>query len=140
MRLIDTRDLASRRKELKEQVVQEFNEMFEMDFFFFKSVIEELEHFADWEVKKFSDHVADELKEIQEIDSVEDEVGDLYEGYTLILYDDFEEYVQELVIELGYIPSDKPWWIEIDWSETAENLKMDYSEVEYEGETYLFNN
>ena len=38
----------------------------------------------------------------------------------------------------GYISDDFPSWIEIDWEATAENVKQDYSELEYEGETYFY--
>ena len=52
--------------------------------------------------------------------------------------DDFEDYCEELVIDCGYIPKDFPSWIEIDWEATASNMKQDYSELDYQGITYLF--
>jgi hypothetical protein len=30
-----------------------------------------------------------------------------------------------------------PDWIVIDWDATADNLKVDYTEVEFDGVTYL---
>lgn len=53
----------------------------------------------------------------------------------LIHEDEFEEYVMELVDELyGEIPH----WITVDWEATADNVKMDYTVVELENETYYY--
>ena len=56
----------------------------------------------------------------------------------LIAEDDFEEYVEELVTDCGYISKDLPSWIEIDWKATANNVRQDYSEVDFRGTTYLY--
>ena len=56
----------------------------------------------------------------------------------MIEEDDFEDYVRELLVDCGYISKDFPYWIEIDWEATSENVKQDYSELEYKGETYYF--
>ena len=55
----------------------------------------------------------------------------------LIHEDDFEEYTEELCKDCGYISDDFPWWIKIDWEATADNVKMDYTSVDFEGESYL---
>ena len=44
----------------------------------------------------------------------------------------------EYIEYCGYISDDFPSWIEIDWEATAENVKQDYSELEYEGGTYFY--
>ncbi len=43
----------------------------------------------------------------------------------------------KLLEDIGDLPSDLPSYIEIDWDKTADNLRVDYSEVEYQGTTYL---
>lgn len=51
---------------------------------------------------------------------------------------EFEDYCEELVTDCGYISRDFPMWIEIDWTATANNVKRDYSEVEFRGESFLY--
>lgn len=57
---------------------------------------------------------------------------------TLIPDDEFTDYCEELVSDIGGLPRDIPGYLVIDWKATANNLRVDYSEVEYEGETYLY--
>jgi len=39
-----------------------------------------------------------------------------------------ESFTQNLLEDVGDIPRDLPWYIEIDWEGTAENIMMDYIE------------
>ena len=57
---------------------------------------------------------------------------------TLIPEDEFTDYCKELVEDIGDLPRGMPGYLVIDWDATAKNLKVDYSEVEFEGETYLY--
>lgn len=58
-------------------------------------------------------------------------------GETLVRDDYFEVYAQELAEEIGAVDRDAPWPANcIDWSEAAEQLKMDYSELDIHGQTY----
>ena len=71
-------------------------------------------------------------------DTIEDELGSEFDyGVTLVNVDDLEEYVEQDLVDLGYIPKDFPSWIEIDWEATANNVRQDYTEVEYQGNNYL---
>lgn len=140
---IDTRDLEEKREELKEQILDSFLETFEHyaeqtasfdDILFDEEEIESWK--ADWQ---------EELEEIAEIDQVEAKVesygGDGFEfGTTLISDYDFEEYCEEFVRDCGYLSRDTPPLIgnNIDWSGIADDMRQDYSEVEYQGVTYLF--
>lgn len=65
-------------------------------------------------------------------------IGDGYEP-TLIAEDHFEKYCEELCSDLGYLPDELPSFISsnIDWSGVADDLKVDYNEVELDGETYF---
>ena len=38
------------------------------------------------------------------------------------------EFAENLVSDCGYVQSDLPYWIEIDWEKTWDNLSYDYSE------------
>ena len=94
--------------------------------------------FEEEEIESWKEDFEDELKEIEEIDTIENELGSEFDyGVTLVDVDDFEEYVEDLLDELGYIPKDFPSWIEIDWEATANNVRQDYTEVEYQGNSYL---
>ena len=137
MKTIDTRDLFEERDNLKEQILEDFNDRFntELDDF------DDIEKYLNDEDERedFTSYWEDELVQIIEIDKLEHEVGcEFTYGCTLIEEDDFAEHVEEMLTDCGYIPKDIPNWIEIDWKATAENVKQDYSELEYKGETYYF--
>lgn len=59
-------------------------------------------------------------------------------GPTLVSESYFEEYIKEYVSDCGYLPSEVPWWLEqaINWSQVAETLKQDYTEVSFDGEDW----
>jgi hypothetical protein len=59
---------------------------------------------------------------------------------TLIHENYFTEYSKDLVIDCGELPRDLPAYIEynINWDGVAQDLKVDYSEVDYDGETYYY--
>jgi hypothetical protein len=52
----------------------------------------------------------------------------------------FVEHCKELLQDCGYIPTDMPDWIEIDWEATSQNMAMDYivSSVEIDGYEVYF--
>lgn len=132
--VLDTRDLAERRDELKEQIFNSFIETFE-------HYAEQTESFDDIlfdedEIESWVDDWKDELEEIEEVDELEKYITDFQYGETLIHESYFTEYCEELCKDFGYISKDFPLWIEIDWDSTAENIKIDYSECTYQGETY----
>ena len=132
---IDTRDLIEKRDELKQQILDSFLETFEH----YEDQTECFEDilFEEEEIQNWKEDWLDEIAEICDIEKIEDELGSEFEyGVTLIHEDYFEEYTEELLIDCGYISKDFPSWIEIDWEATANNLKQDYTEVEYQGKTY----
>ena len=132
---IDTRDLIEKIDELKQQILDSFLETFEH----YEDQTDDFDDilFEEEEIQNWKGDWEDELKEIEEIDKIEDELGSEFDyGVTLVHEDYFEEYTEELLIDCGYISKDFPSWIEIDWEATANNVKQDYTEVEYQGETY----
>lgn len=56
----------------------------------------------------------------------------------IVSEDHFPAYVEELLKDCGDIPRNFPWYIEIDWEATAKNVRQDYSELEWDGHTYLY--
>lgn len=56
----------------------------------------------------------------------------------LIREDYFPDYAEELASDVGAISGTEEWPLMfIDWDAASEALKMDYSEVEFFGTTYL---
>ena len=71
----------------------------------------------------------------------DDEVdsGEWRHGITFVRDDYFEDYARDLAAELGDIKSEVSWpYTCIDWEQAADELRTDYTEVEYDGETYLY--
>ena len=62
--------------------------------------------------------------------------GDWY-PITLIREDYFAEYARDLVDDCGELPA-IPSYVVIDWEATADNLRVDYSEVDVDGIAYLY--
>lgn len=63
--------------------------------------------------------------------------GDWKYGEALIHEDYFVQYAKELAEDVCEMPRDIKWpYTCIDWDEAAEELKMDYMEVDFDGETY----
>ena len=140
MKTIDTRDLVSRLEELIDmhnRIVELEDEIREWD----------LEDTEDnlLELDKLEQELDDlnyeyDREEHMEIENIESEVSEFHYGVTLILEDDFADYVKELLEDTGDITRDFPWYIDIDWETTASNIESDYTSIEYDGETYLFRN
>jgi hypothetical protein len=63
--------------------------------------------------------------------------GDWFPG-TLIHERYFTDAMRELVEDIGGMPRDAPSYLVIDWEATAENLRVDYSSIEVDGETYWY--
>lgn len=69
-------------------------------------------------------------------DSAEQYCADWVHGVQLILDEHWTEYAEQLTDDLGVINQRLPEWVVIDWEQTAENLKADYTAVEWGAYTY----
>lgn len=79
----------------------------------------------------------DETSELEELQTLANDVEEWQYGAQLIPVDDFEAYAQSLAEDCGMLPDDASWPLNcIDWEKAAEQLQQDYSEVEYQGSTY----
>lgn len=133
--IIDTRDLIEKRDELKQSILDSFLETFEH----YEDRTECFDDilFEEEEIQSWKEDLEDEFEQIEEINKIEDEIGSEFDyGCTLVSKDYWEEYVENLLKDCGYISKNLPSWIEIDWEATANNVKQDYTEVEYQGQTY----
>lgn len=93
----------------------------------------------------------DIIERIEELRALADEyevlveLAEQCEGYdtwrsggALIRASHFTEYVRGMLEDVGAISSDLPWYVKdaIDWDAVAQNIDMDYRDVEFDGITY----
>lgn len=84
------------------------------------------------------DWKAENMEELKALRELKDEVCEWDDGNLLVPEADWIDYVRELLADIGVLPSDLPWYIEIDWEKTAENIAQDYGTVDYLGTTYYY--
>ena len=79
-----------------------------------------------------------ELNALQALASeAADYADDWQHGATLISLDYWPTYAMEMVQDMRDLPRGIPSYIVIDWKATADNLKADYTDVDFDGVTYL---
>lgn len=86
--------------------------------------------------KELAEWIADYQEEFDILDKFADELPSRRDNEVMIHESYFTDYCQELVSDIGDLPREIPSYIEIDWEATAENLKADYTEIDFDGETY----
>lgn len=114
---IDSRDVEERIEFLREQIVEFKNEGYDT-----KDEQDELD-------------LLEQLKEDLEGDS------EWEYGLTLINENYWQDYAEECAMDFGFIDRDKQyqWPFNcIDWEEAADQLQMDYSEVDFNGTTFYY--
>ena len=80
-------------------------------------------------------------EELEELEALKEEISNSSDegfeyGIQLIHEDYIDDYLNEMLVDCGYIPKDMPSWIEIDWQATYDNMKEDYNEIELNGNTF----
>jgi DNA repair exonuclease SbcCD ATPase subunit len=154
MKILDTRDLYKRQQELQadldalQEAVTEADET--LDAYKYDSIdtlpeeqgdaFDRMEEYqealatAEQDLKEWQDEYQEEL---DELNALVQEVSEWRYGTELIPEDDFTEYAQDLAEDCYNLPDHWPFTC-IDWGRAAEELKQDYSTVDYQGTTYLF--
>ena len=105
---------------------------------------EEQERIADANAELEDGQEPEEFEDQEELEKLvtfRDEVGsiDWQYGITFIAEDYFKQYAEEYAEEIGAIGENTIWPRDcIDWDEAADELKMDYSSVELDGETFYY--
>ena len=143
--MIDTRDLAEKRDELKEFLVDDFNLTFEKEIEDFDELTEIVDNSENEDVQEWRYDNSDDFEHIEEIDELEDEISEFSFGETLIPNDDFTEYCREMIDDcyslkdVPYSLKDVPGFIKdnINWEGVALDLEVDYTNVTYQGKSYL---
>lgn len=77
-----------------------------------------------------------ELAALQKFQNDYDHVTEWQYGALFIAEEYFTEYVKDILNDCGTIPRDLPDYVAINWEETADNLKCDYDEAEFNGVSY----
>ena len=120
--------------ELFEELLEDGNDSDEM-----KEFIEEHGHknfvlyFEDYQqaVEEFDQETVDSFLEEFDFNDLS-RISDAYNGQ----YSSGAEFAEQLVSDCGYIHGDLPYWIEVDWEKTWDNLSYDYTEIN----GYIFSN
>ena len=136
---LDTRDLQEQIDNLESEIeeLNEYLEDLDKDLVSCASKHERLT--TQDEIEKGKEQLQDLRDELQPLLDLKYEgIPEWDDGATLISVSDWEEYVEALLKDCGYISNDVPWWIVIDWAATADNVAADYSTVDYDGDTYYY--
>jgi hypothetical protein len=158
--ILDTRDLRKRLSELEdyETAFKEAEEKYEEAQAALSAHIETVRPTTKKEGSAWDDEWSELLRAVEEakaemdsaaLDMEEGELAQLREmeseipewrhGETLINDSYFESYAQELAEDTGAIDSNATWPLNhINWEAAAEDLKSDYTPIEYDGETYWY--
>ncbi len=79
----------------------------------------------------------EELKALLSLQEEASGAADWSYGETLIADSYFEEYAEQLAQDIGLVSDTDKWPMTcINWEEAAEELKQDYTSVDFDGETY----
>jgi hypothetical protein len=102
--------------------------------------LDELQTAKEDHEEEFPDEDFEDQDELDILEALESEAGDYGDwrfGTPLIRRSFWREYVEELTKDIGDMPQNIPSYIEIDWEQTAQNLEVDYTSVDFDGVEYL---
>lgn len=93
---------------------------------------------AETVLKEWDEENADELKALKSLQNeAEGYSEDWRHGAALIRDSYFEDYARSFAEDIGAIKRDMDWPCNcIDWAEAADQLKQDYTEVDFDGVAY----
>lgn len=90
-----------------------------------------------WESDDFGDEEEKELHILLQLQDEAEGSPDWRCGESLIRDSYFEEYAEQLAEDIGAIDSNANWPVNcIDWEKAADELKADYSRVDFDGVDY----
>ncbi|WP_454735415.1 hypothetical protein [Cupriavidus necator] len=86
---------------------------------------------------EFTEDLQEELKVLRALADQGEGYGDWSHGETLIHEDYFTKYAEQLADDIGAIDRNARWPLShIDWEAAANELKTDYTSIEFDGETF----
>lgn len=129
--IIDSRDVIARIEELEGELADLVGDVPMSD-----STAEQAE--AIEALGRWKDDYGDELDQLKALAEQGEGYGDWEYGETLIRESYFEDYAQDLAYDLGAVKKDSQWPNNhIDWAAAANELKIDYTELDFGGVSYL---
>ncbi len=138
--VIDSRDVIERIAELQEladavsEAREAFNDLVDPD----GPEIECAEAEIEAAQEAFDEDLQSELAALKSLaEEASGYAADWEYGETLIRDSYFTDYAREMLEDCGDLPKNLPHYIEIDWEATARNIRVDYTEVDFDGVTYL---
>ena len=81
---------------------------------------------------------AEEFSRALKLESeLQDATGEYVHGEAVIAEGYFEDYARQFAEDIGALPDDASWPVNrIDWEAAANDLKADYTSIDFEGSTY----
>jgi len=135
MKTLDTRDLEKRIEELQEEFYSTpFGGDYGADLLY--KILSKTP--KEWLIGSDIENVNELIALARLREDVKDATSEWDDGAQLIPLENFKEYALELAEECNMVPKNIGWPLNcIDWDFAARELKMDYSEVEFNGISYL---
>jgi len=106
-----------------------------------RDIIERIkELYEGLELNELEGYEKDEYEALTELKKQCGYSNDWIYGLALIHEDYFTEYCEDLCKSCGYLSDDIPFFISnnINWEGIADDLLIDYSEADFDGQTYYF--
>jgi hypothetical protein len=92
---------------------------------------------AEKELASWDEDYGAELKSLKALQDEGEGCSDWSHGTALIRDSYFEDYARELADDIGAIDSNAGWPLGcIDWEQAADELKSDYTSIDFDGVTY----
>jgi hypothetical protein len=143
----DSRDLIEYKEYLENEILEAYIEWAENHNDFkdegdidlqIPDTFEEIEFLAEEAFTMTCEDITNEYDAIEDFCNELESYGDFEYGEAIISENYFTEYAEELTKDCGYLPDNLPSFIadNIDWKGVADDLKVDYTEADYEGTTY----
>ena len=138
--IVDSRDVIAAIKDLESQIedIREERDALQEEIDngrLSKDDIADLERQIEDKQEEIND-LEEELKPLTDLQDEAEGYCDWINGATLIHEDYFTQYAMELLSNIGDLPQEIPWYIVIDEEATAENIRQDYTAVDFGGVTY----
>ena len=144
--ILDSRDIEARIDELesevsdlKDEIEEKEDKLVELQAVESEEAEDEREDLKE-QIAEKKDELAEleeELKPLQKFKEEAEGYCEWHSGATLIRDCYFVEYAKQFADDIGAINRDQNWPLNcIDWKEAAEELQQDFTEVDFDGESY----
>ncbi len=99
-----------------------------------RDLMKELDELRDQKEDALDDEEEERLAALIELEEALGSGSDV----TLIPEDELEEYAEQMDYDVGYVEEHSTIASYIDWERWADDVKMDYTPVEFHGDDYYY--